>query len=253
MFEPPDENKSLFKSLDPRFRAAAAILYSMVFACLYHTQAALLALFLALLAFTLSRLPLTALLKRLLVVNLFMLFLWLIVPLSMPGEEIWRWGLFGVSRQGISMVLMATIKSNAIVISFMALLYGLTPDMLAQALRGLGLPAKLTFLILSTYRYLSAINEEWRRLQDAARLRGFAPRTNIHSYRTIGYLFGLLLIRSFDRAERVYEAMLLRGFSGYPPSMTVYRVGLRDLFFSLLIITAICAVIIVEIGGIQLV
>ena len=253
MFEPPGENKSLFKSLDPRFRVAAAIICSMAFACLYHTQAALLALLLALLTFILSRLPLAALLKRLLVVNLFMLFLWLIVPLSMPGEEIWRWGLFVASRQGISMALMATIKSNAIVISFISLLYGLSPDMLAQALRGLGLPAKLVFLILSTCRYLSAINEEWKRLQAAARLRGFVPQSNIHSYRTIAYLFGLLLIRSFDRAERIHEAMLLRGFSGYLPSMAVYRAGLRDLFFSLLIITAMCAVIIVEIGGIRLV
>jgi cobalt/nickel transport system permease protein len=37
---------------------------------------------------------------------------------------------------------------------------------------------------------------------------------NGHSYRAIGYLVGMLLVRSFDRSERVLAAMKCRGFRG---------------------------------------
>jgi len=36
----------------------------------------------------------------------------------------------------------------------------------------------------------------------------------MHTYRTYSYLFGMTLVKSRNRAERVHQAMLLRGFSG---------------------------------------
>ena len=44
--------------------------------------------------------------------------------------------------------------------------------------------------------------------------RCFRPGTNLHTYRTYAYLVAMLLLKSYDRAERVYKAMLCRGFKG---------------------------------------
>ena len=73
---------------------------------------------------------------------------------------------------------------------------------------------------------------EWRTLHDAARLRGFAPRTSMHCYRTIGYLLGMTFVRGLDRAARVSEAMLLRGFSGRFTSLAVFRASRVDAAFA---------------------
>lgn len=73
-----------------------------------------------------------------------------------------------------------------------------------------------------TYRYLHVIADEWHKLHVASRLRGFAPKTNMHTYRTFGNMLGMVFVHSFDRSVRVYEAMILRGFSGRFQSVTAF-------------------------------
>ena len=46
------------------------------------------------------------------------------------------------------------------------------------------------------------------------KIRCFHPRTDIHTYKTYAYLLGMLLIKSYDRSERVHQAMICRGFKG---------------------------------------
>jgi cobalt/nickel transport system permease protein len=75
------------------------------------------------------------------------------------------------------------------------------------------------------------IEREFQRLMEAARLRGFAPKTNLFTYRTTAYLVGNLLVRSYDRSQRVYEAMLCRGFNGTFPVYHHFTLSRRDIFF----------------------
>jgi len=50
-------------------------------------------------------------------------------------------------------------------------------------------------------------------------LRGFTPGLNLHSLKSYGNLMGCLFLKSFQRAERVTEAMELRGFSATFPTL----------------------------------
>jgi cobalt/nickel transport system permease protein len=71
------------------------------------------------------------------------------------------------------------------------------------------------------------------------------PATNIHTYRTYGYLFGMTLVRSWNRAIRVHQAMLLRGFNGRLIPLAQQTVGRNDIFFlivSLFFTAAIAAI-----------
>ena len=63
-----------------------------------------------------------------------------------------------------------------------------------------------------TYRYLSVLLEEAGQMALAYRLRSNGERSI--RMRDMGSFLGQLLLRSFDRAERVYTAMTCRGFSG---------------------------------------
>ena len=67
--------------------------------------------------------------------------------------------------------------------------------------------------MLFMVRYFDVLGREYARLRAAMRVRCFRPAMNGHSYRMFGYLVGMLLVRSFDRSERVLAAMKCRGFA----------------------------------------
>ena len=154
------------------------------------------------------------LLPRLSGANLFLLFLWLVTPLSTPGEALASAGPFTVTAEGLRLSLLVTVKCNAVILALSACLAAMTLAQAAEALTRLRLPGKLVLLLLFTGRYISSLRREYARLRDAARLRGFRPRTSLYTYRVYAAFTGQLFVRAFDRAQRTAEAMLLRGFDG---------------------------------------
>ena len=63
--------------------------------------------------------------------------------------------------------------------------------------------------------------------------RGFRPRMDWHTYRSYGYLVGMLLVRSLDRSQRVLAAMKCRGFRGRFYLLDHFAATRYDLGFSL--------------------
>jgi cobalt/nickel transport system permease protein len=85
---------------------------------------------------------------------------------------------------------------------------------LANELRRLRLPAIFIIMFELTYRYIGVLLNEAYSMSIAYFLR--SPNRKGIEIRDMGSFAGQLLIRSFDRAERVYNAMKCRGFSpGY--------------------------------------
>ena len=228
--EPFAHGRSLVHAVDPRFRLVAAFACAVCLAVVRTPEAAWFGLGMAALLLALSRPPLRAVFRRLAVVNVFIVFLWLTVPLTSGGEAIAAWGPLEVSRAGTLLTLLVTVKSNAIVMTFLALVATMDSPTIGYALERLRFPSKLVFLF--PYRYLHVISDEWHKLHMAARLRGFVPRTNMHTYRAFGNMLGMVFVQSFDRSVRVYEAMILRGFSGRFQSVTAFRATSRDAVFA---------------------
>jgi cobalt/nickel transport system permease protein len=227
-------------------RLAMAGLFSLLAALLQEPLAAGTALLLAAAILILSRPPLRQLCRRVALVNVFLLFLWLTVPLTMPGTPVFALGPLMASHEGITLVWLATLKSNAILLTFLALVATMDSPTMGHALDRLGVPTKLVFLFLFTYRYLHVIADEWQRLTTAARLRGFTPRTGMHTYRTIGNMLAMVLVNSFDRSGRVYQAMVLRGFQGRFVSVVRFKAGPRDAIFAFLWIMATVCLILMD-------
>ncbi len=101
------------------------------------------------------------------------------------------------------------------------------PD-LGFALQSLGLPSRLCWLLLFTYRYVFVIGQEFQRLRRAAAMRCFRPRTDLRTYKTYAHLFAMTLVRSWDRAERVRDAMAVRGFQGRFHSLRTFAMRRAD-------------------------
>ena len=66
----------------------------------------------------------------------------------------------------------------------------------------------------------------------AMRARAFRPRADRRTWRALGWLLGMLMVRSFERAERVAGAMKCRGFDGTFHLMDDLRAGPRDALFA---------------------
>jgi cobalt/nickel transport system permease protein len=201
---------------------------------------------LAILYIALARLPLKKVVVRLLVVNSFIFFLWLVLPLTYPGDPVWHFGPLTATRQGIAYTGLITLKSNAIIIALIALIATVPVVTLGQAMHNLKLPDKLCHLLLFTYRYIYVFEQEYRRLVQAMKIRGFRPRTNLHTYRSYAYLAAMLLVRSFDRAERVFAAMRCRGFAGTFYSLKSFSWQRRDGIFLALSLLALLALLSLE-------
>jgi cobalt/nickel transport system permease protein len=247
--EPFSEGASLAHRLDPRGKIVVAALFAVLIAVSKSYPATLAGLALAFLWLALARLPVKKVVARLLVVNSFIFFLWFVLPLTYPGDAVWRLGPLTATRQGLLFTGLITLKSNAIIIGLIALIATVPVVTLGQAMHNLRLPDKLCHLLLFTYRYLYVFEQEFHRLVQAMKIRGFQPRTNLHTYRSYAYLAAMLLVRSYDRADRVFQAMLCRGFHGTFYSLRTFSWRRRDGIFVAASLLALAVLLYLEWQG----
>jgi len=146
--------------------------------------------------------------------DLFIVFLLVMLPFTTPGTPMFT--LFGLpaSEQGFFHALKVGLKANATVLCLLSMIGTMSASTLGHALAHLKVPEKLVHLLLFTVRYLDVIGQEFKRMRRAMQARAFVMGTNWHTWRSVGYLIGMLLVRSLERSERIMAAMKCRGFKG---------------------------------------
>jgi cobalt/nickel transport system permease protein len=205
--------------VDPRWRIVAVAIFAVLVVSLQDLLALSVALAVALAAMVHAKLPAGPTLKSMIAMDTFMIFLIVSLPFTTPGDAFWSvWG-FPATWQGLNLAAQIGLKANAAVLALLVLVGIMGPVTLGHALARLRVPPMLVHLLLFTVRYIEVLNDEYNRLRIAMRTRGFKIRTNLHSARSIGYLLGMLVIRAFDRSERILKAMKCRGFRGEFPIM----------------------------------
>jgi len=204
------------------------------------------ALALSLFLLVLTRLSARKVFYRLLLVNGLILFLWLLLPFTFRGEPLFHIGPLAGTKEGVLYASQITLKCNAILLAMITLVATIPIFTLGHAMRRLRFPDKIIHLFLFTYRYIHVIFQEYSRLVNAMKIRGFIPGTNLHTYRSYAYLVGMLLIKSYDRAERVYRAMLCRGFSGRYYTLSQFSVKRGDIVYLSLMLAAILGLVLLQ-------
>ncbi len=226
--EPFAAGVSTIHRLNPGIRVVSAVLISFAVALSNRFETLWAALFFALILIFIARLDLRIAFKQLAAMWIFLLFLWAALPLTFGTDALYHIGPLPVTRSGLLMAGRISLKSSAILMIFMALVATMTFVTLGHTLSRLRVPRKLVSLLLLTYRYIFVIEQEYQRLLRAARLRGFCPGTNLHTYRTYAWLAGMLFVRASARAERVWQAMKCRGFRGEFYCLREYTVSGQD-------------------------
>jgi cobalt/nickel transport system permease protein len=237
---------SLIQRLDPRVKIVVVFLFSVVVAVSNRFVVLLLGLALGLSMALLARLPVKQVLARLVPVNLFIIFLWFFLPFTLQGKPLFSVGPLVGTHEGVLYAARISIKSNTIMAVLIALVASTPLLTLGHAMHDLKIPKKLVHLFFFTYRYIDVIHKEYLRLVNAMKVRGFRPKTNMHTYRTFAYLVGMLLVRSSDRADRVHSAMLCRGFRGNLYSLSAFSLRACDVISLILMLVLILALGVLE-------
>jgi len=232
--------KSVFHSWDPRVKLISFSFLILSIALLPNLLSASLGLILAIILLFLSRIPFSFVLKHLRWVILSVLFFFIIMPLTVPGDKILRLNFVAISGQGLKLSSLIALRAVSICMIIFPMIGTMKFHKTLNALQRLKFPDKLIQIVMFTYRYIFVLLGELAKMSTAAKARLFRRGTNIHTLRITGNLIGMLFIRAFERTQRVYDAMVSRGYKGSIKTLDEFKLSNKDfLKASLIIIMAI--------------
>lgn len=243
-----EENRGVIGGIDPRIRVVAAIVFAVAVVSCHDVAALASGLAAALGVLVLARLPVLPTLRRMVAMDMFVVFILVMLPFTMPGDPLFEIAGFTASRQGLMRAVEIGLKANAVVLALMALVGSMSSVTLGHALYRLRLPENLVHLLLFTVRYIDVLHQEYLRLRIAMEARGFQPATTLHTMRSFGYLVGMMLVRALERSERILAAMSCRGFVGHFPLFDAFRIGWRDGVFATATVLVCTLIVAVEIA-----
>lgn len=166
-------------------------------------------IFYPLMIFSLGEIPVAPIFKRILLIEPLIIGIGILNPLF--DHQLYYIGGIAISRGWITF-LSIFIKSGLTITAGLLLIATTGIDELAAALRMLRIPKLFVLQLLLTYRYISVLMEEVARTLRAYSMRSLNQK-GIHKS-AWGSLSGQLILRTMERAQRIYQAMRLRGFSG---------------------------------------
>lgn len=175
-----------------------------------------------------ARLTIIELLKRLAVELAFVGVVLVGTLFREGGQIIWSWGIFKVTTVGLT--ILASVSIKALLSLTMLNLLTLTTSVpaLLHGMKELRIPPLLVATLASMYRYISVLIAEFEAMRRAALSRNLM-NSNRSIRLVVGNTIGALFIRTYERGNRIHQAMLSRGYEGIPPMEKVTPGGKQDI------------------------
>ena len=241
--------KSPIHNLDPKVKIVSTIALILSNALLSDGDWALFGLTWAIIiAITItSKLNIIFIVKRGLIALPFAL-VSITVMFTIPGDNLYEFSLFNskliVTVQGmvrfLSIMIRAWLSIQATILLTATTSF---PD-LAHGLRHLRVPLILITILSFMYRYLFVLSSEAGRLLNARTARSAsragAKKPSISwNAKNAGNMVGQLFLRSYERSDRVYNAMVARGFDGDFLTYNPHHMKVKDWILLLLFLLSL--------------
>lgn len=205
---------------DVRCKILTILGYSFMIASLRHPVPACAAVCISLVVSMIAKIPLRRVLFRLTALAGFLGMFLVVMPFTVAthaGDTIVVFG--GMEQLGLNLrglILAATIIAKAVAIALlMEPLVSTAPlPVTLHGLTRLGAPEMVAQMVLLSHRYVHVFRHEARRMAAGMQARGFSLKTDLETMRAIANFLGMLFVRSFERTERVFDAMRARGYNG---------------------------------------
>jgi cobalt/nickel transport system permease protein len=229
---------SFIHRLDPRTKLITVFLFILAVSLTSQVLWLVFALYFVLVAtlIILSRVPVLYILKRSLVIIPFVLLVAVFIPFFKEGEpiasfHIWTWHV-SATYYGLQVLVTILVKAWLSILSLILLTSTTKITDLLRGMEQLRLPRVMVMIFSFMYRYIFVLVDEVMRMKQARDSRNVGG-SRLRHIKTVGSMAGTLFIRSYERGERVYTAMLSRGYDGRTRTLHQLNFGLSDLLFSI--------------------
>ena len=215
--------------LDPRAKvlATAAYILAVVSFGKYELSAMLPFCIFPLVVISRGDIPFRSIFRKVLLVIPFALFVGIWNPLF-DRQIMLTIGPYGISGGWVSCA--SIVVRSVLTVAGALTLVGITGfNAICQALESLGMPKAFAVQLLFLYRYIFVLTDEGGRVARARELRSFGEKGK--GIVPFSSLIGHLLLRTWQRAERIHMAMLARGFNGEFHSRNETRFGWPEVAF----------------------
>ena len=126
-------------------------------------------------------------------------------------------------QKDYDLALLVFLRSNAILLFILMLFQGKDEFAIAIAMQRLHLPHKLTSIFFFTAKSIFLIKREFSLFKNTLYVRGFIPKTNLLTYKTMAGFVGILFIKALERSVQLQKAMQLRGYCGEVYTLKKYQ------------------------------
>lgn len=175
-----------------------------------------------------SRITIFVLLKRLAVEFTFVGVVLIGTLFREGGQVIWSWGILRITTVGLNILASVSIKAMLSLTMLNLLTLTTSVPALLHGMKELRIPPLLVATLASMYRYIGVLIGEFEAMRRAALSRNLM--NNSRSIRlVVGNTIGALFIRTYERGNRIHQAMLSRGYQGIPPMEKIAPGGKQDI------------------------
>ncbi len=112
------------------------------------------------------------------------------------------------------LALLIFMRSNAILLFTLLIFYNKSLFDIATGMQTLRVPDKLASLFFFVAKFVIIIKEEYSITKKVLKIRNFKAKSNLFSYKIYANIIGMLIVKCFDRAEKLKNTMILRNFRG---------------------------------------
>jgi cobalt/nickel transport system permease protein len=228
------DRQSLFHNWDPRIKLVSIMFFMFCVVSLTQLLWAGLALLVAIVSVAVAGIPLRHPLRRLGAMAAFLIMFLVVMPVSVvtrSGDTLVVFehlDFVSFNLRGFLLALLICLKGCAVALLVEPLLATAPLAVTMQALARLRMPPMICQMFLLAHRYVFVFQNEAARMVKGMNARGFRKRTDRETLHTLGDFLGMLLVRSFERTQRVYDAMLARGYQGVVSGSFEFRSRNRD-------------------------
>lgn len=243
-------------NIDTRVKIISLISYIVIASTLSSKLALFAGILLMGVLVLFARTPRSYFLKRLLWVLPFGGVLIIFFPFITPGVSIFRielgFMMLDATSQGVekAVILFLRIFSAMLALTVLNATTGFREVM--DGFKHLKVPAILVHIVEFTVRYISVLIDELNRMKIARKSRSYNFKQSVFQFdalRTISQMIAVLFIRSVERGERVYNAMLSRGYGGEKHCCGYCKIKKLDLCWGTTVVFFAVFLKIAEVGG----
>jgi len=159
-------------------------------------------------------------LKKLLFLNLFIMMIFIVLLIQNDFQE----------------ALNIYIRTNMIILFNLLLFSNSSGYDIVRALNELKFPNRFVSLVYFTLKMIQVLKDEFKKIKQTLKSRGFKPSSSLFTYETYGNLFGHIFVKSIKKASAMEESFQLRGFHGQIYLINNSKLSLNDL----ILISLVC-------------